>query len=265
MPVALPGGVVRVTEQRSGSTVPIYRHPHWPQRHPWIEQGITWRGEPEPFDLGLFGDTPVAQLQRRWRALREATAMPRAVHAHQVHGASVVRQGQGNPGLFIADAADGHTTRHAGILLTISVADCVPIYLLDPERRAAALLHAGWRGVAAGMLEEGITLARTEWASEPRSLELHLGPAICGGCFEVGVEVAMRLGITAGSGASPDGRLHLDLRAVLAQRAIRRGVAPERITVSSHCTRCGDAGFFSHRGGDTGRQMAFLGIRSEDS
>jgi polyphenol oxidase len=242
----------------------MFRHPHWLERHPWLEQGMTWRGEVEPFDLGLFGETPVAQLQRRWRALRNATAMPRAVHAHQVHGASVVRQERGSPGLFIADAADGHSTRSAGVLLTISVADCVPIYLLDPTQRAVALLHAGWRGVAAGVLEEGIRLALSDWASEPQSLELHLGPAICGTCFEVGPEVPPQLGITAPSTARADGRLHLDLRAVLAERAIRLGVAAGRITVSSHCTRCGGAGFFSHRGGDTGRQMAFLGIRDAD-
>lgn len=86
---------------------------------------------------------------------------------------------------------------------------------------------------------------------------MHLGPAICGSCYEVGPEVFGALGLP-----TPDGPTPLDLRAALAERAAAEGVPSTSITVSGHCTRCTDSGLFSHRGGDAGRQVGYLGLRS---
>ena len=86
-------------------------------------------------------------------------------------------------------------------------------------------------------------------------MHAHLGPAICGACYEVGPEVHEALGQPPPTDNAP-----IDLRAVQAHQLIEAGVAPERITVSAHCTRCG-TGFFSHRAGDAGRQLGVLGIR----
>lgn len=248
-----------VREQRAPGDVPLYRHPEWEERFPWIIQGVTGRGDADaPFDLGLSGGQPVGAVLGRWRALREATGMPIAVHARQVHGATVlVHHTAGPSGLVIADDADAHVTRAEGMLLTVSVADCVPVYLVAPRARAVALLHAGWRGVAAGIVERGIEVLLDAGEATADELFLHLGPAICGACYEVGPEVHEALGLDR-----PAGNRTVDLRFIAAARAVARGVSPERITASGYCTRCADSPFFSHRAGCAERQMGVIGIRT---
>ncbi|MFO7259528.1 MAG: polyphenol oxidase family protein [bacterium] len=254
----MPGSAVvaRVREERVGGPVPWYVHRDWAARFPWLIQGITGRGDgPEPFDLGLSGSVPVGTALGRWRTLRDELGCERAVHARQVHGARLLWHGSGAPGLTLADAADGHATRAEGVLLTVSVADCVPVFLVDPEERAIALLHAGWRGTAAGILEAGVR-ALVGAGSRPGALHMHCGPAICGECYEVGPEVHAALGLPAPTRPTP-----VDLRAVLVDRAMRLGLDPAKITVSEFCTRCGPSPFFSHRAGHTGRQFAGLALR----
>lgn len=253
----LPAGC-RVVREAPVDDPPGLFHPLWATRHPWLVQGTTTRGSgPEPFDLGLFSDaSPARSVLGAWERLRRSTGCPRVVHAHQVHASAVRVHGPGSPGLHVAEPCDGHATAGEGILLAVTVADCVPVSLVDPRRRAVALLHAGWRGVAAGILERGLAVLRERMGSVPADLLVHLGPAICGRCYQVGAEVFRGLGLP-----EPKTPATVDLRAVLAHRAVAAGVAAERVTVSAHCTLCGGAGLFSHRGGDRGRQAAYLGVR----
>ncbi|HSH44385.1 MAG TPA: polyphenol oxidase family protein, partial [Longimicrobiales bacterium] len=176
-----------------------------------------------------------------------------AVHARQAHGAEIVDHA--NPpaeGLLLLEGMDGHATGRAGFLLTVSVADCVPVFLVRPADRRVAVLHAGWRGTAAGMVPRGI---RHLGQGSPGDLMVHLGPAICGPCYEVGPEVHEALGLPR-----PDRNTPVDVRAVQATQALDAGVPADRVTVSRHCTRCGE-GFFSHRAGSPGRQMGVIGVR----
>lgn len=247
---ALPDGVRTVREppsERAG--LPLYVHPEWVDRYDWLVQGTTGRGD--DLDLGLFGPTPVGTALDRWRRLREATGMARAVHGLQVHGAQLMEHADASPGMYVTEGRDGHVTRTTGILLTVSVADCVPISLVDPGRRAVALLHGGWRGTAAGIVERGLE----RLGADPAEVHAHMGPAICGRCYQVGPEVHEALGLPV-----PPNPTEVDVRAVQAHRLMEAGVLPEAITVSEHCTRCGE-GFFSHRAGSKGRQLGFLGLR----
>jgi hypothetical protein len=141
------------------------------------------------------------------------------------------------------------------VLLTVGLADCVGVSIVDPVRRAVALLHCGWRGTVAGMLETGVETLRERLDSHPSDLHVHLGPAICGECYEVGPEVHEALGLEVPQGPRP-----VDLRRVLALRAAAAGAEADRITVSEHCTRCGESPFFSHRGGAVERHQAYLGV-----
>jgi copper oxidase (laccase) domain-containing protein len=140
------------------------------------------------------------------------------------------------------------------VLLAVTIADCVPVFVVDAGARAVCLLHAGWRGTAAGVLERG--LERMTARGMGADVHVHLGPAICGSCYEVGPEVFAALGEPVPSRPTP-----IDLRGVLARRAVAAGVDPSRVTVSAHCTRCTGSELFSHRGGDRGRQVGYLGIR----
>jgi len=248
-----------VCEVRAPGPVPLYIHPDWAGRFPWLVQGTTGRGDgPEPFDLRLFGGLSAGTVLERWRALRGATGCARAVHARQVHGARILVHEAGPPGLFIGEGADGHVTRAPGVLLTVSVADCVPVSLVAPRAPAIALLHAGWRGVAAGVLEAGAEALARLAGSGPAEWWLHLGPAICGRCYEVGAEVHRALGLEP-ERAGPT----VDLRERLAARAHALGIPEAHISVSAHCTRCGPGAFFSHRAGAAGRQLGILGLRPE--
>lgn len=254
----LPDGVRVVAEVSAPESVPPhYIHPLWAESFPWLSQGTTARGnEATPYDMALFGEDATGAVSDRWSALRQVTGAGRLVHGRQVHGPVVRVHGDGAPGLHVSPGTDGHVTRTPGVLLTVATADCVPVSLVDPVRRGVGLLHGGWRGVAAGVVERGIEVLSERMGSRPGDLYVHLGPAICGRCYEVGPEVHDALGLPHVEAACP-----IDLRAVISRRVVGVGVKPGRVTVSSLCTRCEDAPFFSHRGGDVGRQVAFLGVR----
>lgn len=245
---------VTVPERVAGGPVPHLVHAGWDEAYAWLVQGTTLR----PHDgAGLWHARLVsdgAGDATGWQPLLELTGCVRAVRGRQVHGAQVACHDEGDPGSSVLDGTDGHASATPGVLLAVSVADCVPVFLVDPDRRTVALLHAGWRGIAAGILEAGLT-ALDGLGARRAALRLHMGPAICGDCYAVGSEVPAALGLAGSPG-------RVDLRAVLARRAAHSGVPAGRITVSSLCTRCDSDTLFSHRAGDSGRQVAFLGIRA---
>lgn len=189
----------------------------------------------------------------RWWGLRDALAMRTAVLARQVHGAAVLRHEDTPDGLLLTPPADGHVTDRAGILLAVTVADCVPVFVVSPRPRAIALLHAGWRGTAAGILPAGI--AALSAFADAATLRVHLGPSVCGACYEVGPEVHAALGLPDPGRPTP-----VDLREVLRRQAEAAGVPASGITTSSWCTLHDDA-FHSYRRGDSGRQIGVLAIR----
>ncbi len=255
----VPPSSARVREARLPGPVPCYAHPRWLDELPWLIQGITAAaGGATPFDLGLFTTTPTERVQHHWETLRTALGVGAAVHARQLHGSGVRTHAELPPGLLVANPCDGHLTRAPGLLLTVAVADCVPVTLVDSVSRTVAVLHAGWRGVVAGVIEAGVAGFSQRFGIGGAALAAHLGPAICGACYEVGPEVHRALGEPEPPGARP-----IDLRRVVAGRLVRAGLEATRITVSEWCTRCGDSPFFSHRGGDAQRQVAFVGIRAD--
>ncbi|HQU25858.1 MAG TPA: polyphenol oxidase family protein [Acidimicrobiales bacterium] len=181
------------------------------------------------------GDDPAAVAENR-RRLVAALGAP-IVLVRQVHGARV------------ADAAAATETTEADALLDegceralgVLVADCVPLALLDPGR-AVAVVHAGWRGLAAGAVPAA--LARF---ADPARVVAVLGPSISGPAYQVGEEVAGRFGEHA-SALAPDGPGHwrLDLRAVAAEQLERLGVASDHVLVTAEVTDGGGT-FFSDR------------------
>lgn len=199
----------------------------------------------------LASGEPAAVVFGRWMGLVESLA-PEAVRlatAVQVHGDRIVEHGESWFGwLRDTRGADGHITSARGTAMAVTLADCVPIFLAHPSG-VCAVLHSGWKGTAAGILERGLD----EFVKRGLAVNdvfVHLGPAICGKCYEVGPEVHLAV-----SGERIAGPATLDLRAVLAQRARRAGAT---VSVSASCTRCHNERFFSHRAGDDGRQLAVL-------
>jgi len=247
----------RVVEERLAVVdgVPLFVIQDWAERFPWLFAATTGAGSDDSFHLGLSGDTPVGVAMGRWRSLIAASGMSGAAHSRQAHGRLVQTHAVAPIGLLYSDGFDGHATAAPGVALTVSVADCIPVFLVDDDARAIALLHAGWRGVAGNILEVGLAALAGLAGTRPERVWLHAGPAICGACYEVGPEVHEALGL-----ARPRTGSTIDLRGALARRARQSGIATERVTISAHCTKCGPGRFFSHRGGERGRQMAVLGI-----
>ena len=204
--------------------------------------------------LGLSLPEPMGVVMQRWRAFRDALR-PRfhAVQiAHQVHGNVVARHAGVAEGFHVRDDADGHVTAQRGLLLCVTIADCTPVYVARKDGSAVALLHCGWRGTAAGMLEAGLGAI----GGPTSDLSVFLGLSICGKCYEVGPEVPLAV-----DGVRVDGKSCFDVRAALERRARAAGVAD--VTVSSLCTSCHNDRFYSHRrNADGNRQIAYLGIPS---
>jgi copper oxidase (laccase) domain-containing protein len=242
-------------EQRVDEPViPRAELPEWRERLGLVA-GLTLRGGNGGFSLGLATEEPVGQVMGRWRAFLHAMkpAFQAVQMAQQVHSARVAWHEQVGPGWHVADPCDGHATAQRGLLLAVTVADCIPIYLAAGTA-GFALLHAGWRGIAAGVLERGVGLLAERAGVMPEGMTMHLGVGICGGCYEVGPEVVKAL-----EGRRVRRPTQLDLRDVLVERAGRLGVT--EVTRSPHCTSCDRDAYFTHRGssGRDGRMVAYLG------
>jgi copper oxidase (laccase) domain-containing protein len=205
------------------------------------------------FDLGLWSNQPVGEVMSRWLAFRRA--MPDFVAmalGNQVHGVEIMGLESGR-GWIQVEGIDGWITTRPGILLTVTIADCVPVYLVAP-RRGIALLHAGWRGTAGGILGRGLDRLRAAVGSA--DVVMHCGVGICGACYEVGSEVMTGCGLPA-EGAGP---WHVDLRQRLAEQAAALGIS--QVTCSTWCSAHDRSSFYSHRGsrGSDGRMVAYIGM-----
>jgi len=221
-----------------------------------VVAGVTTRGtttHPADFDLRRYDQS--AEIRDRWGALRQELGFGGLVVARQVHGTEVLWH-RSVDGVSVVAGGDGHATNQPGILLAVTLADCIPIYVFDPVAKAVALLHSGWRGSAAGILKAGVAALEQGAGSAVENLVVHCGVGICGTCYEVGPEVLTACGATVVHGESG----YLDLRSVIRQQAEALGVA--EVSTSRHCSAHENHTFFSHRrsGGRDGRMVAYLGI-----
>jgi len=195
---------------------------------------------------------PVREVLARWDTI-QGTARERGIHrlatASQVHAARVIVHEPGWEGWLRGTNADGHVAARRGTALAVTIADCVPVFLAHPSGAVAAL-HSGWRGTAARIVEHGID-ALVQRGCPASELYLHLGPAICGTCYEVSTDVVREL---TGRGVSAPQTV--DLRGIITDHALARGV--RHISQSASCTRCDNNRFFSHRAGDAGRQVGVI-------
>ena len=215
---------------------------------PWLRHGFLERD-----DDGAAGDG-------RWsRALRAAGIALPVVTVRQVHGIRVI---VAEPGGAPAEA-DGIATRERGYALGVVTADCVPVLLLARSEGVVAAVHAGWRGAAAGVLEEALARLRTAFGVEPRDVEALLGPSIGPCCYRVRNDVrsafTARTGTITSTAWEPAGdRLVLDLRA--AARLLLEGAGVSSVASIGPCTQCTPA-FASYRrdGANAGRQLSFIG------
>lgn len=234
--------------------------------------GRAGGGSAPPYDtlnLGLrVGDDlrRVLANRRRVATVLGLAGRPWAL-ARQVHGAEVLRVTAGGLGAGPPEAkpplgdADGLVTADPGVVLAVLTADCVPVLLADPGAGVVGAVHAGWRGLAAGVVEAGVA-AMTELGADPGSCVGLVGPAAGGCCYEVGADVreAVGSGHPAALATTRDGRPALDPAAGAAQALERAGIGQLRL--ARECTIDLAGRFFSHRRdhGRTGRQAGLIAL-----
>ena len=212
------------------------------------------------------------------------------VTLRQIHSAVTRLAGRRAPSGLKGDVL---LTRRAGLLLGIRTADCLPVLLVDPRRRAVSAVHAGWRGIVRRVAEKGVGEMRLNFGSDPAGLHAAIGPGIRGCCFEVGPEVLQEFESQFGDAAdycrreTPDpaltmlprqfldGKSHalmrdlasdrgsIDLAAAVRSQLRAAGLDAARIYDSGRCTACGGRLFFSYRREKeaAGRMLAVIGVR----
>jgi len=174
---------------------------------------------------------------------------------NQVHGAEVARAD--SPEGFPMEA-DAVLTDQPGLAPVVRTADCVPVLLWDPDGGAAGALHAGWRGILAGVVEAGLRRMCEEYRTRPDRILAAVGPSIGACCYEVGPEVASRF---AGHYLRPgfSDRPHLDLWVSVHDRLRAAGLRQRQISLARLCSSCHPEWFASHRrDGDTLHRMVSL-------
>ncbi len=205
-------------------------------------------------------DDPSA-VRRNRDLLRAELALPREpVWLQQVHG-TVIVEATGTGDRVTADAS---WTSTRGVVCAVLTADCLPVLFCNREGTHVAAAHAGWRGLAAGVLETTVA-ALVSAGAPPGSLLAWLGPAIGPASYEVGADVRdafLRADPDAEAAFRPNrpGHWLLDLYAAARQRLDRAGVTT--VTGGDHCTFVERDRFFSHRrDGVTGRQATLIWLR----
>jgi len=162
---------------------------------------------------------------------------------------------------------DGLITDVPGLCLTTTYADCVPLYFVDPKRRAIGLSHSGWKGTVNRMGAVTIEKMVSQYGCCPSDIYVAIGPSICQDCYEIGTDVAEKFIEAFGDdrylkAGKEIGKYHLDLWSVNRDICIEAGVSPEHIELPDICTCHNYDLLFSHRAskGKRGNLAAFLMI-----
>jgi YfiH family protein len=213
------------------------------------------------------------------------------IRMRQVHSSVIHRVGDATPDHPLT--GDGLVTDRPGILLSVRVADCLPVLLADPVRRAVGAFHAGWRGTLARIVEKGVGEFRRHFGSDPADVKAAIGPGIHRCCYEVSEDLRDRfhgqfsyadalfeevpssdpirrkyplmfMNQRAPGHGEPPRKVHLDLVEANRRQLLEAGVRAENIWISDLCTSCRTDLLFSHRKekGITGRMGGAIGIRN---
>lgn len=209
----------------------------------------------DAFNLGArCGDEPAAVAANR-RALVERFGLPSdPVWLRQVHGTTVVRVSSPKAGEGDEPEADAAVTDVPGVVLAILTADCLPVVLAADDGSEVAVAHAGWRGLAGGVLEGTVGAMR----APPERVRAWMGPAAGPESYEVGEEVREAFAGASAFVATRPGHWRVDLFALARQRLVQAGLAPDAIHGGGMSTIADPERFFSHRRDQRTGRMATL-------
>lgn len=245
----------------------------------WLEYGFSTRSggvSIDPYDslnmgLGIGDDPKRVKINReRFFALLGITAERvfslRQVHSNRVLPAPDLTEAE----RFRREEADGLVTDAPGIGLATVHADCAPVVIADPVRRAVAVIHAGWRGALEGIVTCAVKALEEKWGAKPERLLATIGPTIGPCCYQVSKEryqLFHGASFLTESAEIPVGDYRLDLAAICRAQLRRAGLRPEGIEVAKICTSCEEKEFFSYRRdqGRTGRMLSLTVLKQPKS
>lgn len=222
------------------------------------------------------GDDPEAVLENFRRIGREiGVKCEDMVMSKQTHTANVRRVTGADRGKGIVRErdytdVDGLVTEEPGLCLVTSYADCVPLYFVDPVKKAIGLSHSGWRGTVGKIGRNTIERMREEFGSRPEDILAAVGPSVCMDCYEVSEDVIERFREAFDEScwqelfyAKPDGKYQLNLWKANERIFLEAGILPEHIAVTNVCTHCNSDLLYSHRaaGDQRGNLCAFLVLK----
>ena len=229
---------------------------------------------PEPYgmNLGISGADAPENVRRNYERIAYAIgSFPgNLVVSAQVHGTEILRVGVLDRGKGVVfpremEAIDGLITDRSQVGLVTIHADCVPLFFLDPRRKAIGLAHAGWRGTVGKIGAKMIRRMQEDFGSDPADLLTAIGPSIGPCCFEVGEDVAQQFESVFMDQraelirpAKSSGKFYVDLWEANRQTMLSEGVLPEHITVTDLCTACHSDVFHSHRKTKSPGRMAAI-------
>lgn len=229
-----------------------------------VRAAMSLRGSrrlPYGFNMSLsVGDDEAFVRRNRGQLVQRLGFEPsRLALQRQVHGAAVVEVTEG----YAPCESDALMTAEPGWLLGVSVADCVPILLFDPRRRAVAVVHSGWRGTLRGIARATIERMRESFFTDPSDVRAYVGAAASQCCYEVGDDVASAFDARH-SRPIGGGKYLFDNKGCVLEQLISCGLQPHHVELDIRCTICGPS-FHSYRrdGKQSGRMLAVIGMNTD--
>lgn len=197
------------------------------------------------------------------------------VFSQQTHTTNVRVVTEENRGMGFARKleytdVDGLVTNVPGICLVTFYADCVPLYFVDPVKKAIGLSHSGWRGTVGKIGKVTVEMMQKEYGSDPKDIIAAVGPSICQDCYEVSEDVIMQFQKNFKETDWPqlfykkeNGKYQLNLWKANELIFLEAGIVPEHIAVTNVCTHCNSDVLYSHRrtGNQRGNLAAFLALK----
>ena len=239
--------------------------------------GGVSRGCCESMNLSCTrGDDPEAVMENYRRIGHALGISPeQIVCSDQTHTVNVRKVGRDDCGNGITKPkpyrdVDGLITDEAQVALATFYADCVPLYLVDPEKKAIGLAHSGWRGTVGKIGKATVEAMRREYGCRPEAIRTVIGPSICQECYEVSEDVAEAFKKAYDPGLwdrlmtrREDGKYQLNLWEACRENFLEAGILPEHISMPEICTCCNPGFLFSHRAskGKRGNLAAFLMLK----
>lgn len=212
--------------------------------------------------LSAEGFDPKNVANRRRYFDRIGAGEMKIVAAGLVHGMRIVTVRRDTPEYL--PETDALVTVESGILLTLTGADCFPLFFWDEEAGVVGLAHAGWRGVAGHIVRDTIG-ELVGLGADPSKIRLHIGPGICPKCFEVGEEVIAVLPTFPEVIIREENVMHVDLPAIIRHQAIDAGIRPDHVSEVGECASCLSEKYFSYRRDRPRRldsQVACIGVKT---